>query len=197
MRCIDSTFCTDLANGSRAAVAKAEELSEMGGRPAIPAPALTEFRRRAFHPGGKLLSQVLEFISELEIFDGTEPISVDAGAKVRKDRRKVQFAAFEDEARVPYLPGSGDPTDGGPLGTRHRRDEAPSSGRCVRTVRVPAPERVREPCPPGAGRTHARRWPSPGRLATELTLDRGASPPDGEERPRSRARRHRRATYAS
>jgi tRNA(fMet)-specific endonuclease VapC len=78
VRCLDSTFCIDLANGSPAAVANAEELSEMGERRAMPAPALTEFLVGAFHQGAKRLSQALEFVSEREILDVTEPISVDA-----------------------------------------------------------------------------------------------------------------------
>ncbi|MCI4348300.1 MAG: type II toxin-antitoxin system VapC family toxin [Thermoplasmata archaeon] len=78
MKCLDSTFCIDLANGSPGAMAKAEELSTTGERLAIPAPALTEFLVGAFHQGGRRLAQALEYISELEVLDVTEPISVDA-----------------------------------------------------------------------------------------------------------------------
>ncbi len=78
MKCLDSTFCIDLVNGVPKALAKAEELSKVGERLAIPAPALTEFLVGAFHQGGRRLSQVLEFVSELEVLDVTEPIAVDA-----------------------------------------------------------------------------------------------------------------------
>jgi predicted nucleic acid-binding protein len=78
VKCLDSTFCIDLVKGSRDAVRKAEELSKTGERLAIPAPALTEFLVGAFHQGGKRLTQALEFVSELEVLDVTESISVDA-----------------------------------------------------------------------------------------------------------------------
>ena len=78
MKCLDSTFCIDLVNGSREAVQKAQELSDAGERLAIPAPALTEFLVGAFHQGGKRLTQALDFVSELEVLDVTEAISVDA-----------------------------------------------------------------------------------------------------------------------
>lgn len=78
MKCLDSTFCNDLVNGTREAVEKAKELSEAGERLAIPAPALTEFLVGAFHQGGKRLTQALDFVSELEVLDVTEAISVDA-----------------------------------------------------------------------------------------------------------------------
>lgn len=78
MKCLDSTFCIDLSKGVRAAMTKAEELSAGGERLAIPAPALTEFLVGAFHQGGKRLAQALEFVSELEVLDATEPIAVDA-----------------------------------------------------------------------------------------------------------------------
>ncbi|MFZ1023214.1 MAG: type II toxin-antitoxin system VapC family toxin [Thermoplasmata archaeon] len=78
MKCLDSTFCIDLVMGSKDAAAKAEELSTAGERLAIAAPALTEFLVGAFHQGGKRLRQALEFVSELEVLDVTEPISVDA-----------------------------------------------------------------------------------------------------------------------
>ncbi|MCI4353003.1 MAG: type II toxin-antitoxin system VapC family toxin [Thermoplasmata archaeon] len=78
MKCLDSTFCIDLANGAPAAVLKAAELSKTGERLAIAAPALTEFLVGAFHQGGKRLEQALAYISELEVLDITEPISVDA-----------------------------------------------------------------------------------------------------------------------
>jgi predicted nucleic acid-binding protein len=78
VKCLDSTFCIDFANGVPAALNKAEELSKSGERLAIPAPALTEFLVGAFHQGGRRLAQVLEFVSELEILDVSEPIAVDA-----------------------------------------------------------------------------------------------------------------------
>jgi predicted nucleic acid-binding protein len=78
VRCLDSTFCIDLANGTPGALARAEELSKRGERLAIPAPALTEFLVGAFYQGGKRLAQALEFVAELEVLDVTEPISVDA-----------------------------------------------------------------------------------------------------------------------
>lgn len=78
MKCLDSTFCLDLLNGSPGAPTKARELSTAGERLAIPAPALTEFLVGAFHQGGKRLTQALEFVGELEVLDVTEPISVDA-----------------------------------------------------------------------------------------------------------------------
>lgn len=78
MKCLDSTFCIDFANGVPEALTKAEELSKHGERLAIPAPALTEFLVGAFHQGGRRLAQALEFVSELEVLDVTEPISVDA-----------------------------------------------------------------------------------------------------------------------
>jgi predicted nucleic acid-binding protein len=78
MKCVDSTFCIDLSKGSPGALAKAEELSKTGERLAIPAPALTEFLVGAFHQGGRRLAQALEYISELEVLDVTEPISFDA-----------------------------------------------------------------------------------------------------------------------
>lgn len=78
MKCVDSTFCIDLAKGTAGAVAKAGELSKTGERIAIPAPALTEFLVGAFHQGGKRLAQALEYVSELEVLDVTESISIDA-----------------------------------------------------------------------------------------------------------------------
>lgn len=78
MKCLDSTFCIDFANGIPEALARAAELSDLGERLAIPAPALTEFLVGAFHQGGRRLSQALEFVSELEVLDVTETISVDA-----------------------------------------------------------------------------------------------------------------------
>lgn len=78
MKCLDSTFCIDFANGVPEALAKAGEVSTLGERLAIPAPALTEFLVGAFSQGGRRLAQALEFIAELEVLDVTEPISVDA-----------------------------------------------------------------------------------------------------------------------
>ena len=57
-------------------MAKAEELSQTGERLAIP--ALTEFLVGAFRQGGRRLAQALEYISELELLDVTEPIAIDA-----------------------------------------------------------------------------------------------------------------------
>jgi len=53
MKCLDSTFCIDFANGVPEAMVKAEELSKAGERLAIPGPALTEFLVAAFHQGGR------------------------------------------------------------------------------------------------------------------------------------------------
>jgi tRNA(fMet)-specific endonuclease VapC len=78
VKCLDSTFCIDLANGDPGARAKAEELGRLGERLAIPAPALTEFLVGAFHQGGRRLAEALGFVSELETLDTTEPISVEA-----------------------------------------------------------------------------------------------------------------------
>ena len=78
MRCLDSTFCIDLANGVPQARAKAEELTRLGERLSIVAPALTEFLVGAFRQGGRRLAQALELVSELEVLEITEPISIDA-----------------------------------------------------------------------------------------------------------------------
>src|ERR1700747_1262463 len=78
MKCLDSTFCIDLANGLASARDKADEFSRAGERLAIPAPAMTEFLVGAFHAGGRRLAQALAFVSELEVLDVTESISVDA-----------------------------------------------------------------------------------------------------------------------
>jgi tRNA(fMet)-specific endonuclease VapC len=78
VKCLDSTFCIDFANGVPGALDKAEELTKLGERLSISAPALTEFLVGAFHHGGKRLAQALEFLSELEVLDVTEPISVEA-----------------------------------------------------------------------------------------------------------------------
>lgn len=78
MKCLDSTFCIDLANGVDAARMKAEAFAEVGERLAIPAPALTEFLVGAFHQGGRRLSEALAFVSELEVLETTETISIAA-----------------------------------------------------------------------------------------------------------------------
>jgi len=78
MKCLDSAFCIDFANGIPGAVSKAGDLAKSGERLAIPAPALTEFMVGAFHQGGRRLAQALEFSSELEVLDLTEPISIQA-----------------------------------------------------------------------------------------------------------------------
>lgn len=78
MKCVDASFCIDLANGNPGAVAKAADLSKIGERLAIPAPALTEFLVGAFHQGGRRLSQALELVSELDVLDVNEPISIEA-----------------------------------------------------------------------------------------------------------------------
>ncbi len=78
VKCLDSTFCIDLANGVPEARARAEELTQLGERLSIPAPALTEFLVGTFYQGGRRLAQALAFVSELEILDITEPISIDA-----------------------------------------------------------------------------------------------------------------------
>jgi predicted nucleic acid-binding protein len=78
LKCLDSTSCIDLANGLAAAREKADELSRGGERLAIPAPAVTEFLVGAFRAGGRRLAQALAFVSELEVLDVTETISMDA-----------------------------------------------------------------------------------------------------------------------
>ena len=78
MKCLDSTFCIDLAKGLPEARARAEELTRVGERLAIPALALTEFLVGAFRQGGRRLAQALELAASLEILDVTEPIAVEA-----------------------------------------------------------------------------------------------------------------------
>ena len=78
MRCLDSTFCIDLANGVPEARSKAEELAALGERLSIPAPAVTEFLVGAFLQGGRRLAQASGLVGQLEILDVTEPIAVDA-----------------------------------------------------------------------------------------------------------------------
>lgn len=78
MKCLDSAFCIDFANGEPRALAKAEELSARGDRLAVPAPALAEFLAGAFHQGGRRLDQALQFVAELEVLDVTESIAVEA-----------------------------------------------------------------------------------------------------------------------
>jgi tRNA(fMet)-specific endonuclease VapC len=78
VKCLDASFCIDLANGDRAAADRARELSEGHDRLAIAAPALTEFLVGAFYRGGERLAQALEFASGLEVLEITEPIAVDA-----------------------------------------------------------------------------------------------------------------------
>jgi tRNA(fMet)-specific endonuclease VapC len=78
MKCVDATFCIDLANGAPGAVSKAEELSALGQRLAIPAPALTEFLVGAFHQGGRRLVQALELAAQLEVLETTDAIATDA-----------------------------------------------------------------------------------------------------------------------
>ncbi len=87
MKCLDSTFCIDFANGIPEALAKSCRAFGPGERLAIPAPALTEFLVGAFHQGGRRLSQALEFVSELEVLDVTETISVDAARLGECSRR--------------------------------------------------------------------------------------------------------------
>lgn len=123
MKCLDSTFCIDLANGLAEAERTAYRMAEEGERLAIPAPALTEFLIGAFHRGGKRLTQALDFISELEVLDVTEPISVDAArmgseclrrgepvgtvdlliAAVAKHHHAALLSRDRDFARVPGL----------------------------------------------------------------------------------------------
>ncbi len=78
VKCLDSAFCIDFANGEPRALRKAEDLSAQGDRLAIPAPALTEFLAGAFHQGGRRLDQAFRFVAELEVLDVTEPIAVEA-----------------------------------------------------------------------------------------------------------------------
>ncbi len=78
MYCLDSTFCIDLANGRPGAVDKSRELDGRGERLAIPAPALTEFLVGAFARGGRQLVQALELASQLEVWEITEGIAIDA-----------------------------------------------------------------------------------------------------------------------
>ncbi len=80
MKCLDSTFCIDFANGVAEARVKAEEFAKTGERLAIPAPALTEFLVGAFHQGGRRLSEALAFVSELEVLETTQAISIDAAS---------------------------------------------------------------------------------------------------------------------
>jgi tRNA(fMet)-specific endonuclease VapC len=87
VKCLDSTFCIDLANGVPEARTKAEEFALLGERLAIPAPALTEFLVGAFAQGGRRLSQALAFVSELEVLEITEPIAVEA-ARIGADCSK-------------------------------------------------------------------------------------------------------------
>jgi len=76
MKCLDSAFCIDLANGLPAARAKAADFVKTGERLVIP--AFTAFMLAAFYLGGRRLAQALEFISELEVLDLPEPISMHA-----------------------------------------------------------------------------------------------------------------------
>ena len=78
MMCLDSTFCIDLSSGVPEARAKAEELTRLGERLTIPAPALTEFLVGAFLQGGRRLRQAVDFVSALEVLEVTEPIAMDA-----------------------------------------------------------------------------------------------------------------------
>jgi predicted nucleic acid-binding protein len=78
MKCLESSVCVDLANGVPVTMAKAEELSALEERLERPAPALTEMLVGAFAQGGRRTAQALEFVSELELVEITEPISVDA-----------------------------------------------------------------------------------------------------------------------
>jgi tRNA(fMet)-specific endonuclease VapC len=78
VKCLDSTFCIDLANGVESARTKAEEFARSGERLAIPGPALTEFLVGAFHAGGRRQAQALSFVSELEVLEVTESICLDA-----------------------------------------------------------------------------------------------------------------------
>jgi predicted nucleic acid-binding protein len=78
MYCLDSTFCIDLANGVPGAFDKARELDQRKERLTLAAPGLTEFLVGAFAQGGKRLARALEFVSQLEVLDVTEPLAVDA-----------------------------------------------------------------------------------------------------------------------
>jgi tRNA(fMet)-specific endonuclease VapC len=96
LKCLDSTFCIDLANGLPAARVKAEDFSRTGERLAIPAPAVTEFLVGAFHAGGRRLAQALALVSELEILDITEAICLDAARLGGECTRRGTFVGTVD-----------------------------------------------------------------------------------------------------
>ncbi len=78
MRCVDASFCLDLANGHPRAVRKAKEYDSKGESLTIPAPALTEFLIGAFSRGGATLSQALELVASFAVLETTESIAGEA-----------------------------------------------------------------------------------------------------------------------
>jgi len=96
VKCVDAAFCIDLVNGAPGAVAKAAELDSTDERLAIPAPALTEFLVGAFHQGGRRLSQALALVSELEVLDVTEPISIEAAREGGECARRGETVGTMD-----------------------------------------------------------------------------------------------------
>lgn len=78
MRCVDTTFCVDLAKGERAAVALAKDLDTRRERLAIPAPALTEFLIGGFAKGGARLETAIDLVSRMEVIPIDEAIAVEA-----------------------------------------------------------------------------------------------------------------------
>jgi tRNA(fMet)-specific endonuclease VapC len=96
MRCLDTTFCIDLANGVPAARAKVEELEKQGDLLAIAAPALTEFLIGAFSQGGKRLTRAMEFVAQLQTLDVTEPIAMDAARLGGECVRRGEAVAVMD-----------------------------------------------------------------------------------------------------
>ena len=92
MRCVDTTFCIDLAKGEAAAVERAKELDEKRERLAIPAPALTEFLIGGFAKGGHRLKSALDLVSRMEVLPVDETVALEAarlGAQSIRDGKPV------------------------------------------------------------------------------------------------------------
>ncbi len=92
MRCVDTTFCVDLAKGEHSAVARAKEFDAERERLAIPAPALTEFLIGGFAKGGRRLQSALELVSRMEVLPIDEAIALEAarlGAQAIRDGNPV------------------------------------------------------------------------------------------------------------
>lgn len=96
LRCLDTTFCIDLANGDGGAKARLQELERVGERMAVAAPTLTEFLVGAFGHGGRRLSQALEFAGELEVLDVTPEIALEAARLGGECRRHGADVAVVD-----------------------------------------------------------------------------------------------------